>query len=104
LYLGTRLQSKAGSGQRSQGGQGGTGAGLTQFIWVEQGLGPLFAFGLVVVSALAFARELEPFLEPVLEPALAPGGLEGGMTCVFNMYMSSDPLGILAWVTPPLLV
>ena len=86
MYLGTRLQSKAGSGQRSQGGQGGTGAGLQLLDWFLQGLGPLLAFA----SVLSFWPDL-PF---------APGGLVGGTTCVFNMYMSSEPGGISALVTP----
>ena len=70
LYFGTRLQSKSGSGHRSHGGQGGTGAGL-QLLHCE-GLGLLYSL---------FAL------------AAAPGGLLGGTIPVFNIYKSSSPDG-----------
>ena len=81
VYLGTRLQSKAGSGQRSQGGHGGTGAGFP-VVCPEQGLGPVVAPVPVFVLAPAPVPAFGPVPVPVpaFALALAPAGLDGGTT------------------------
>ena len=88
-----RLQSNAGSGQRSQGGQGGTGAGLQL---PAQGLGLVGG-----VAGLLLQLELASVPVPVpATPVPVPPFGDAGNIRDFNIYKSASVEGIFAEVIP----